>query len=86
MPKDRLSLVSQRVKDQNIGGSIEQEPEKANAASAFIVFPKGDLVQEGFLYIPNEYENDGIKAVLILAGVTSDLASIPFFIATDSNL
>jgi hypothetical protein len=50
-----------------------------------IVFPKGDLVQEGFLYIPDEYENDGIKAVLILAGVTSDLASIPFFIASKKN-
>lgn len=52
---------------------------------AGIVTPKGELVKEGFFYGTDRYANDGVKWGLILAGVTTDLASIPFFIASKKN-
>ena len=52
------------------------------------VIPRGDLVHDGICvgpYCSDEYKNDNLKTALFLVGVASDLASIPFFIASKKN-
>ena len=48
-----------------------------------IIIPKGDLVQEAFLF--TTYENDGVKGTFELIGLVSMIGSIPFFIASGKN-
>jgi hypothetical protein len=52
------------------------------------VIPRGDLVYDGICvgaYCSDEYKNDNLKTALFLVGAASDLASIPFFIASKKN-
>jgi hypothetical protein len=74
----------QKSKNQKKTGRILLIGGTALLITGFVI-PKGELVEEGFWLIPDEYKNDNIKAAFILAGVASDLASIPFFIASKKN-
>jgi len=48
-----------------------------------IIIPRGDLVQEAFLF--TSYENDGVKGTFELIGLVSMIGSIPFFTASKKN-
>jgi len=53
------------------------------------VIPKGELVDDcalvGLYGCADEYKNDNLRMSLFFVGVASDLASIPFFIASKKN-
>ena len=47
-----------------------------------IIIPHGDVVHEGFW---TNYENDNIKAIMVLGGFLSMLSSTPLFIIAAKN-
>lgn len=49
------------------------------AIIAGALIPRGDLVEEGFWFVPNVYENSDIKTLLILAGSVSSITSLFLF-------
>lgn len=44
-----------------------------------VLIPRGDLVQQGFWFVPNEYENTNIKTTFIVLGSISTITSFFFF-------
>lgn len=49
------------------------------AIIAGALIPRGDLVQEGFWFVPSVYENSDIKTLLILGGSISSITSLFLF-------
>jgi hypothetical protein len=53
------------------------------------LIPRGELVRDGICWglflCEEEYKNDGIRGIIVVAGGLSILSSIPFFIASGKN-
>jgi hypothetical protein len=80
--KSTPQSFNEKSKLQRTGGRILLITGAALLASGIII-PQGPLIAD---YYTERHSYDRLKTVLISAGVTATIASVPFFIASRKNL
>ncbi|HEV8282701.1 MAG TPA: hypothetical protein VGQ09_00245 [Chitinophagaceae bacterium] len=77
----------QKSKKQKKAATILLISGAALVATSFII-PRGEMEDPGICvgaYCDDKYKNDGIKSAFFIAGGTTALSSIPFFIISGKN-